>query len=42
MKYTIYMDSDDMIYVPGFVNLSSGFEVILSLMLRQSDRLQYW
>jgi hypothetical protein len=30
MKYTVMMASDGMIYIPSFVKIESGFQVILS------------
>jgi hypothetical protein len=42
MKYTIEMASDGMTYVPSFMKVGPGMQVILSLLPRQSERLQCW
>jgi hypothetical protein len=42
MKYTVEMASHGMIYIPSFMKIGSGIQVILRLLLRQSERLQYW
>jgi hypothetical protein len=39
MKYTIEMASDGMIYIPSFMKIGSGIQVILRLLPRQSERL---
>jgi hypothetical protein len=42
MKYTIEMTSDGMIYIPSFVTIGSGIQVILRLLPEQFERLQCW
>jgi hypothetical protein len=39
MKYTVEMTSDGMIYIPCFMKIGSGIQVILSLLSRKSERL---
>jgi hypothetical protein len=42
MRYTVEMASDGMIYVPSFMKICSGIEVIIWLLPRHSERLQCW
>jgi hypothetical protein len=35
MKYAIEMGSGDMIYIPSFIMIGSGFEVMLRLLPQQ-------
>jgi hypothetical protein len=42
MKYTVEMATDCMIYRPRFMNISSGIQVILRLLPRKFERLQFW
>jgi hypothetical protein len=42
MKYTVEMASDGMIYVPSFMKIGLGLQVILRLLPAQSERLQCW
>jgi hypothetical protein len=39
MKCTIEMTSGGMIYIPGFMTISSGIQVILKLLPEQSETL---
>jgi hypothetical protein len=41
-KYTVEMASEGMIYVPSFMKIALGIQVILRLIPRQSERLQCW
>jgi hypothetical protein len=41
MKGTVEIASDGMIYVPHFMKIGWGIWVILRLLPRQSERLQY-
>jgi hypothetical protein len=38
-KYTVDMVSDGMIYIPAFMKIGSGIQVILRLLPRQFERL---
>jgi hypothetical protein len=42
MKYTTEMVSDGMTFVPSFMMTGSGVQVILRLLPRESERLQWW
>jgi hypothetical protein len=42
MKYTVEMASDGMIYVPRFMKIGLGIQVILRLLAQQSEKLQCW
>jgi hypothetical protein len=42
MKYAVEKATDGTIYVPGFMKTGSGIQVILRLLLRQSERPQCW
>jgi hypothetical protein len=39
MKHIIDMASDDMMYVPGYMKIFSGIELILRLLSQQFERL---
>jgi hypothetical protein len=39
MKYTVEVASDGMIYIPSFMKIGSGIQVIFKLLSRQSERL---
>jgi hypothetical protein len=40
MKYAIKMASGGMIYVPSFMTISSGIQIILRILPQQFERLQ--
>jgi hypothetical protein len=42
MKYIVEMASDGMIYIPSFMKIGSGIQVILRLLPQQSKRQQCW
>jgi hypothetical protein len=42
MKCTVDMASDGMIYIPSFISIGSGIQIIIRLLHRQSERLQCW
>jgi hypothetical protein len=42
MKYTVEMTSDGMIYIPDFMKIGSGIQVILRLLPGQSEKLRCW
>jgi hypothetical protein len=42
MMYIVEMFSDVMTYIPSFVKIGLGTEVILWLLLQQTERLQFW
>jgi hypothetical protein len=42
MWYTVEMASDGMIYIPSFMKIGSGIQVILMLLPQQHERLQCW
>jgi hypothetical protein len=42
MKYTIAVASDGMIYIPHFMKIGSGIQVILRLLPEKFERLQCW
>jgi hypothetical protein len=42
MKYNVEMASDDVMYFARFMNICSGFQIILSLLAPQSESLQCW
>jgi hypothetical protein len=42
MKYNVQMDSGGMIYIPSFLTIGSGIQVILRLLPQRFERLQYW
>jgi hypothetical protein len=41
-QYTVKMASDGMIYIPSFMKIGLGIQVILRLLPIQSERLQCW
>jgi hypothetical protein len=42
MKYIVDMASAGMIYVPSFMKISLGIQIILLLLYQQFQRLQCW
>jgi hypothetical protein len=42
MKYIVEMGSGGMIYVPSFMTIGFGIQVLLRLLLEQFERLQCW
>jgi hypothetical protein len=42
MKYAVEMNLGDILYVPSFMTIRSGIQVILSLFPQQSEGLQCW
>jgi hypothetical protein len=42
MKYTIELASDGMIYIPSFIKIGLGIQIILRLLPPQSEKLQCW
>jgi hypothetical protein len=42
MNYAVEMASDDIIYIPSFMTIGSGIQVILRLLPKKFERLQCW
>jgi hypothetical protein len=42
MKYTVEMASGGMIYIPSFMKIGSGIQLILKVLPQQFERLQCW
>jgi uncharacterized RmlC-like cupin family protein len=42
LQYAIEMASGSMMYVPDFIMISSGIQVILRSLTQQFERLQCW
>jgi hypothetical protein len=42
MKHTITMVSGGMIYIPSFLMMSFGIQVVRRLLPQQFERLQFW
>jgi hypothetical protein len=42
MRNIVQMTSDGMIYIPNFMKMCLGIQVILRLLARQSESLQFW
>jgi hypothetical protein len=42
MKYAIVMISGGMIYIPRFLTMNFGIQVVQRLLPQQVERLQFW